>query len=46
VYVRQAVSIERIAGEAALLTDGPPVGTAVVTLGAEELFGEEFDTAH
>ncbi|MBB6403204.1 hypothetical protein [Arthrobacter sp. AZCC_0090] len=46
VYVRQAVSIERIAGEAALLREGPPVGTVVVTLGAEELFGEEFDTAH
>ena len=46
VYVRQAVSVERIAGEAALLRDGPPIGTAVVTLGAEELFGEEFDTAH
>ncbi|MEV8147464.1 hypothetical protein AB0O52_04855 [Arthrobacter sp. NPDC080073] len=46
VYVRQAVTIDRIAGEAALLRDGPPVGTAVVTLGAEELFGEEFDTAH
>ncbi|GAP60233.1 hypothetical protein AHiyo1_37130 [Arthrobacter sp. Hiyo1] len=45
-YVRQSVSIERIAGEAALLKEGPPIGTVVVTLGAEELFGEEFDTAH
>ena len=46
VYVRQAITIERIAGEAALLTAGPPTGTIVVTLGAEELFGAEFDTAH
>lgn len=46
VYVRQAISVERIVGEVALLTDGPPAGTVVVTLGAEELFGAEFDTAH
>jgi hypothetical protein len=46
VYVRQAISVERIVGGAALLTAGPPAGTVVVTLGAEELFGAEFDTAH
>ncbi|WP_427005283.1 hypothetical protein [Pseudarthrobacter sp. H2] len=46
VYVRQAITVERIAGEAALLTAGPPAGTIVVTLGAEELFGAELDTAH
>jgi hypothetical protein len=46
VYVRQAISVERIAGEVAVLREGPPAGTVVVTLGAEELFGAEFDTAH
>jgi hypothetical protein len=45
VYVRQSISVERIDGAIALLTDGPRPGTPVVTLGAEELFGAEFDTA-
>lgn len=46
VYVRQAVTVERINGAAALLSDGPAAGTVVVTTGAEELYGAEFDTAH
>jgi hypothetical protein len=45
VYVRQSITVERINGDVALLTDGPPAGTTVVTTGAEELFGAEFDTA-
>ena len=44
VYVRQAIAVERITGDLALLTDGPPAGTTVVTTGAEELLGAEFDT--
>jgi hypothetical protein len=44
VYVRQSITVERINGDVALLTDGPPPGTTVVTTGAEELFGAEFDT--
>lgn len=46
VFVRQAITVEKISGDVALLAAGPPAGTAVVTLGAEELFGAEFDTAH
>ena len=46
VYVRQAVTVERINGAVALLSDGPAAGTVVVTTGAEELYGAEFDTAH
>lgn len=46
VYVRQSITVERINGDVALLTDGPPAGTIVVTTGAEELYGAEFDTAH
>ncbi|WP_427134675.1 hypothetical protein [Pseudarthrobacter sp. S9] len=46
VFVRQSITVERINGDVAVLTDGPPAGTVVVTLGAEELFGAEFDTAH
>lgn len=46
VYVRQAITVERINGAVALLSDGPAAGTVVVTTGAEELYGAEFDTAH
>ena len=33
----------RIDGDAAMLSSGPPVGTAVVTVGSQELFGTEYD---
>jgi hypothetical protein len=46
VFVRAAVEVERIDGETVHLTEGPELGTSVVTLGAAELFGAEFDTAH
>ncbi len=45
VYVRQSITVQRINGDVAVLTDGPPAGTVVVTTGAEELLGTEFDTA-
>lgn len=41
VFVRQRVSIESIDGDDALLSDGPPPGTTVVTVGAAELLGTE-----
>jgi hypothetical protein len=44
VYVRRSITVQRINGDVALLTDGPPAGTVVVTTGAAELFGAEFDT--
>jgi hypothetical protein len=43
VYIRRSITVERINGQVALLTDGPPAGTVVVTTGAEELLGAEFD---
>lgn len=46
VFVRAAVVVDRIEGDIVRLADGPEVGTLVVTLGAAELFGAEFDTAH
>ena len=42
VFVRQAIKVEHIEGDLAVLSDGPPVGTAVVTIGSAELFGMEF----
>jgi hypothetical protein len=40
-YVRQRVTIAQVEGDLAILESGPAVGTAVVTVGAAELFGSE-----
>ena len=40
-YVRERVTIEKLVGASAYLTDGPDVGVAVVTVGVAELFGLE-----
>jgi hypothetical protein len=42
-YVRQPITIATIQGNVAVLSAGPPVGTAVVTVGAAELLGTEYD---
>jgi hypothetical protein len=41
VFVRQPVTIGDIEGDVGVLSEGPPVGTEVVTAGAAELFGVE-----
>jgi hypothetical protein len=40
-YVRTSVDVDSIDGDDVVLLEGPPAGTAVVTVGAEELFGAE-----
>jgi hypothetical protein len=42
VFVRSAVSVDTIHGREAVLSEGPPVGTKVVTVGASELLGAEY----
>lgn len=42
VYVARPVVVESIEGGSAVLTAGPGAGTAVVSMGAAELFGIEF----
>jgi hypothetical protein len=42
VFVRQALVIDRIQGDLAILADGPPVGTAVAIRGVAELHGSEY----
>ena len=42
VFVRQPIKIDTIAGDEVLLAEGPPAGTALVTVGGAELFGTEF----
>jgi len=41
VFERQRIEVERIVGDMAVLTDGPPTGTTVVTIGAALLYGAE-----
>lgn len=41
VFERQRVAVERIVGDWVVLTEGPPVGTPVVTTGAALLYGAE-----
>ena len=45
-YVRERVTVDDIQGGQAVLTDGPPEGTPVVTVGAAELYGTEFGVGH
>ena len=38
-YVEVPITVQRISGNSAYLTAGPPAGAKVVTVGAEELYG-------
>ena len=40
-FVREHVSVQEIDGDRAVLSEGPPAGTEVVTVGVAELFGAE-----
>ena len=40
-YERQKIVVNRIVGDVAVLSEGPPVGTQVVTAGAPLLYGTE-----
>lgn len=42
-FVRQKLDVDSIEGDLAILSDGPPSGTMVVTVGAAELYGAEFE---
>ena len=42
VYVRAPIEIDHIDGESAILSAGPDEGTAVLSVGAAELYGVEF----
>jgi len=39
VYVQRPIAVDRVQGAFAVLKQGPPAGTAVVTVGASELLG-------
>jgi multidrug efflux pump subunit AcrA (membrane-fusion protein) len=40
-FVRRPITVSSIGGKGAVLSDGPPAGTKVVTVGASELYGAE-----
>lgn len=42
VYIRHAIAIDSIDADVAYLSEGPTVGTKVVTIGAALIFGAEF----
>lgn len=45
-FVRHQIVVDRIEGDMAVLSDGPPIGTEIVTVGGAELFGTEFEVGH
>jgi outer membrane murein-binding lipoprotein Lpp len=42
-FVRQSITVRAIDGSTAILASGPAVGTPVVTVGATQLLGAEYD---
>lgn len=44
-FIRAEVVVDHVEGERALLRDGPPVGSQVVTTGAAEVHGAELEIA-
>jgi outer membrane murein-binding lipoprotein Lpp len=42
-FVRQGITVRAIDGSTAILASGPAVGTPVVTVGATQLLGAEYD---
>ena len=42
VFQRENITVDRVDGDSAILTRGPPVGTPVVTVGATEIWGVEY----
>ena len=43
VFVRHPIMVDHIEGDRAVLSDGPASGIAVVTVGAQELYGAELE---
>jgi hypothetical protein len=42
-YVRAPVEVVDVEGDRAVLSEGPPAGTTIVTLGAAELLATEYE---
>lgn len=46
VYVREKVNVDYVDGDRVVLSEGPSTGTEIVTVGAAEVYGTEFEVAH
>lgn len=44
-FLREPVTVARIEDDRVVLSDGPPAGTRVVTVGATEVYGAELEIA-
>src|SRR5215218_4029667 len=44
-FVRQEIKIDHLDGDSVVLSEGPPAGTEVVTVGVDEVYGTEFEVA-
>jgi hypothetical protein len=44
-YLREAVEVASVRGDRVTLSDGPPAGTQVVTVGTPEVYGTELEVA-
>jgi len=45
-FVRRDIEVDHVAGDSAVLSDGPPAGTEIVTVGVAQVYGTEFEVAH
>ena len=45
-FVRDEVIVDYIEGDLAVLSEGPPIGTVVASVGVAELYGTEFEVGH
>ncbi|MDZ7288477.1 MAG: hypothetical protein ONB44_00920 [candidate division KSB1 bacterium] len=45
-FVRHKVDVDKIAGDLAILNDGPPPGTVVASVAVAEIYGAEFKVGH
>jgi hypothetical protein len=45
-YMREPITVDFIEGDRAVLSAGPAAGTAIVTVGAAELYGTETGVGH
>jgi type IV secretory pathway TrbF-like protein len=45
-FVRQKVDVEYVEGDRAVLREGPPAGTIVVSTAAAEVYGADFGVGH
>jgi hypothetical protein len=41
-FVRKDITVDRFDGDTAILTKGPPVGAAIVSVGSTEIWGVEY----